>query len=158
MAPTTMYSRPGTTDGPWTVRDTAPHIATWMICDSEGMMVCEVTNRTVAEKIAADHNAAPHLLAALKSIRDRAPPTSFSYLRWRHGGWSVSNVRYPNGASGCVSNNYHDRKWRIACDPRPFERQPTFRNRDEAALAEWHLIQREMAADAVAKAEAEASA
>jgi hypothetical protein len=67
-------------------------------------------------------------------------PTIFYYSRWRHGGWYVANVRYKNGACGCVSRNYVDRKWRIACDPRPFDQQPTFRSRDEAARAEWHLI------------------
>jgi hypothetical protein len=28
------------------------------------------------------------------------------------------NVRYPNGAVGCVSRNYPDRKWRIVSDDR----------------------------------------
>lgn len=64
----------------------------------------------------------------------------FEYSRWRHGGWYVHNVRYPSGAVGCVSRNYSDKKWRIACDPRPFEEQPTFRSRDEAAYAEFLLI------------------
>src|SRR4051812_29399717 len=56
------------------------------------------------------------------------PPARFDYSKWRHGGWYVHNVRYPSGAIGCVSRNYEDGKWRIACDPRPFEEQPTFRN------------------------------
>lgn len=153
MTSTTMYSRPGTAEGPWTVRETAPHTATWMVYDCEGLMVCEVTNPAVAEKIAADHNALPHLLDLAKEIRDEEPPTTFAYERWRHGGWTVLNIWYPSGAVGCVSNNYHDRKWRIACDPRPFEEQPTFRTRDEAALAEWLLVQREKAAIAIARAE-----
>ncbi|WP_206605506.1 hypothetical protein [Rhodoblastus acidophilus] len=68
-------------------------------------------------------------------------PTTFFYSRWRHGGWYVDNIRWPNGGCGCVSRNYVDRKWRIACDPRPFETQPTFKARDAAALAEWRLIQ-----------------
>ncbi|WP_206186131.1 hypothetical protein [Sphingosinicella sp. BN140058] len=51
----------------------------------------------------------------------------------------MGNVRYPTGAIGCVSRNYEDRQWRIACDPRPFEERPTFANRDEAAIAEWYL-------------------
>lgn len=68
-----------------------------------------------------------------------APQLTFSYWPWRHGGW-YTNVRYPSGACGCVSRNYEDRKWRIACDPRPFESQPTFKTRDDAALAEWKLI------------------
>jgi hypothetical protein len=56
------------------------------------------------------------------------------YAPWRHGGWYVTNVRWPSGAVGCVSRNYHDRKWRIVCDKR--DPAPTFRSRDEAARAE----------------------
>lgn len=67
------------------------------------------------------------------------PPQHFSFSRWRHGGWYVDNVRYPNGACGCVSRNYEDGKWRIVCDPRPFNERPTFKTRDEAAAAEWLL-------------------
>ncbi|PPQ29305.1 hypothetical protein CCR94_15570 [Rhodoblastus sphagnicola] len=55
--------------------------------------------------------------------------------RSRHGGWYVGNVRYPFGACGCVSRNYVDRKWRIACDPRPFETQPTFLHKEAASAA-----------------------
>jgi hypothetical protein len=69
-----------------------------------------------------------------------ADKPKFTYSRWRHGGWYVLEVRYPSGACGCVSNNYADRRWRIACDPRPFEEQPTFRTRDEAAMAELRLV------------------
>ena len=63
------------------------------------------------------------------------------YSRWRHGGWYVHNVRWPNGGCGCVSRNYPDGKWRVVCDPRGFEQQPAFATRDEAALAERQLIQ-----------------
>lgn len=62
--------------------------------------------------------------------------TRHTYSKWRHGGWYVHSVRYPSGAVGCVSRNYSDKKWRIACDDRRFEDQPTFRTRDEAADAE----------------------
>lgn len=68
-------------------------------------------------------------------------PDRFEYSPWRHGGWYVHNVRYPNGAIGCVSRNYADHKWRIVCDRRPFEDRPTFKNRDDAARAEWMLTQ-----------------
>ena len=51
---------------------------------------------------------------------------------WRHGGWYVTNVRYPSGACGCVSNNYPDRKWRIVCGPLDV----TFSTRGDAARAE----------------------
>lgn len=30
------------------------------------------------------------------------------YSPWRHGGWCVSNLRYPGGSCGCVSNNFPD--------------------------------------------------
>lgn len=73
----------------------------------------------------------------------RAPRT-FSYTKWRHGGWYVPGVRYASGAIGCVSNNYADGKWRIVCDER--EPQPTFRTRDEAASAEYDLAQASRAA------------
>lgn len=76
----------------------------------------------------------------LTPVRRSWPPLYFDYSKWRHGGWYVDNVRYPSGAVGCVSRNFEDRKWRIACDPRPFEEQPTFKTRNDAALAEWRLI------------------
>jgi len=63
-----------------------------------------------------------------------------AYSPWRHGGWYVDNLHYPSGAVGCVSRNYPDRKWRIACDPRPFDTAPTFPNRDAAARGERDLI------------------
>ena len=69
--------------------------------------------------------------------------TQFTYDRWRHGGWYVGGVRYPSGAVGCVSSNYHDRKWRIACDSRRLNlNEPgdfTFGSRDLAARAEQIL-------------------
>ena len=60
------------------------------------------------------------------------------YSPWRHGGWYVTNVRYPSGAVGCVSRNYPDRKWRIVCG----NVNRTFRNRDEAARAERFIAER----------------
>lgn len=153
MTPSSLSYVPGMTAGRWTVREKAPGAAIWVVFDAEGLMVCSLTSPAVAEKIAADHNAVPHLLELLKEIRDEEPPTEFAYEHWRHGGWTVFNIHYPSGAVGCVSNNYHDKKWRIAFDPRPFEKQPTFRTRDEAALAEWLLVRREKAASAVAMAE-----
>jgi hypothetical protein len=65
------------------------------------------------------------------------------YHPWRHGGWYVTNIRYPSGGCGCVSRNYADGKWRIVCDPRPFETAPTFPNRDAAARAERALARAE---------------
>ncbi|WP_406625396.1 hypothetical protein [Acidovorax sp. SDU_ACID1] len=67
----------------------------------------------------------------------------FAYTRWRHGGWYVVGVRYPNGACGCVSNNYPDKKWRIVCDRRRQglneQGDVIFRSRDDAARAEQVL-------------------
>jgi len=65
------------------------------------------------------------------------------YSKWRHGGWYIHNLRYPSGACGCVSNNYPDKKWRIACDDRRVELGGkgdfTFKSRDAAARAEFDL-------------------
>lgn len=72
----------------------------------------------------------------------QAATNIFNYSRWRHGGWYVHDVRYPSGAIGCVSRNYNDRKWRIACDPRGFDAAPTFKNRDAAAQAEYAIVQK----------------
>lgn len=67
-----------------------------------------------------------------------------TYEKWRHGGWYVTNVRYPSGAVGCVTRNYADKKWRIACDPREGSypggpNDHTYPNRDAAARAEREL-------------------
>lgn len=79
---------------------------------------------------------------------DPDPPADWqpSYNPWRHGGWYVSNVQYPNGAIGCVSRNYPDHKWRIVCDPRRgdqlnTEGDFTYPTRDAAARAEYVLAQ-----------------
>lgn len=73
-----------------------------------------------------------------------ATPGSFIYSKWRHGGWYVSGVRYPSGACGCVSRNYVDNKWRIACDSRRSDLNApgdfTFASRDAAAHAEHALV------------------
>lgn len=66
------------------------------------------------------------------------------FSKWRHGGWGISNLRYPAGHCGCVSNNYPDGKWRIVCDPRRKdlgeEGDFTFRTRKDAAFAEYELV------------------
>ncbi len=68
-----------------------------------------------------------------------------SFRAWRHGGWYVSNLCYPSGASGCVSNNYPDERWRIVCDRRRSGLgEPgdfTFSTRAEASQAERRHIQ-----------------
>ena len=67
-----------------------------------------------------------------------------TYSLWRHGGWYVHGVRYSSGACGCVSRNYQDGKWRIACDTRRTgglgeEGDFTYGSRHEAARAEFDL-------------------
>jgi hypothetical protein len=59
------------------------------------------------------------------------------YSPWRHGGWYVHGVRHRNGGIGCVSRNFPDRRWRIVCDSRDGDH--TYKNRDEAARAEYAL-------------------
>jgi hypothetical protein len=78
-----------------------------------------------------------------------------SYSPWRHGGWYVHNVQHLNGGCGCVSNNYPDEKWRIACDGRRDKLgEPgdfTFSSRDEAAKAERALIREQLKVRLAAK-------
>lgn len=67
------------------------------------------------------------------------------YSKWRHGGWYVHNARYPNGACGCVSNNYPDKKWRIVSETNHLDALNgpddfTFKSRHDAAVAEHMLI------------------
>lgn len=85
--------------------------------------------------------SADHATREARRITD--PNPTFSYTRWRHGGWYVGGVRYPSGACGCVSNNYPDKKWRIVCDDRRNNlHEPgdfTFRSREDAARAEHGL-------------------
>lgn len=80
--------------------------------------------------------------ARQEAARIVRPPESFSFSSWRHGGWYV-NVRYPTGASGCVSKNYDDGKWRIVCDDRRDELNEagdfTFPTREAAAHGEFQL-------------------
>jgi hypothetical protein len=61
------------------------------------------------------------------------------FRTWRHGGFYVTNIRYPSGACGCVSNNYPDKRWRIACDPRKGDF--SYNGRISAARAEYELVQ-----------------
>lgn len=65
------------------------------------------------------------------------------YSHWRHGGWYVTNVRYPSGACGCVSRNYADGKWRIVCENTGpgSEGDRTFPSRGAAARAERERAQ-----------------
>jgi len=70
------------------------------------------------------------------------------YRSWRHGGWYVTNVRYPQGGCGCVSRNYSDKKWRIVCG-RPHEE--TFASRDDAARAERAITLLKCACGTVAR-------
>lgn len=75
-----------------------------------------------------------------------------SFSPWRHGGWYVSNVQYPSGSTGCVSQNYEDGKWRIVCDPRRNrlgeDGDYTFPTREAAARAERELAQARFAESA----------
>jgi hypothetical protein len=97
--------------------------------------------------------------AAIEGSLDRYAIGVFAwqplYLHWRHGGWYVTNIHYPSGGCGCVSNNYPDKKWRIVTDNRRSgldeEGDYTFRTRDAAARAERELV---MASHAALKTQA----
>jgi hypothetical protein len=108
--------------------------------------ICIPCADEVFDGMASAIQAQSHCTAAqafeqvLRLVNPKAP---LYYSRWRHGGWYVSGVRYPNGACGCVSSNYPDRKWRIVCDDRRQAlNEPgdvTFGSREAAARAEQVL-------------------
>ncbi len=90
----------------------------------------------IAALIEASSGCSPDAaMAYARFVTDLTLPLDYS--PWRHGGWYVGNVRYPNGAVGCVSRNYPDKRWRIACDER--QGDYTYRTRDAAARAEQVL-------------------
>jgi hypothetical protein len=63
------------------------------------------------------------------------PQFAADYERWRHGGWYNHSAVYPSGATGCVSNNYPDKRWRITGGIIDLDHL-TFSSRDDAAKAE----------------------
>lgn len=86
----------------------------------------------------------PRIAASRRRLRETAAQGRWTptFERWRHGGWYVTNLTYPSGAVGCVSNNYPDKKWRIVCvgaTPGSTE-DVTYRTRAEAAYAELALV------------------
>lgn len=118
-------------------------IVTRAVQDAAALLPCP---DDVFEGIAQAIQAQSHCTAgeAFEQVLHMADPNRmFTYSPWRHGGWYVSGVRYPSGACGCVSRNYPDRKWRIACDGRRRDLNApgdvTFRSREEAARAEQLL-------------------
>ena len=62
------------------------------------------------------------------------------------GGWDVTNLIYPSGGVGRVSNEFPDSKWRIVVDDRRRclgeEGDHTFASRDDAAHAERSIVER----------------
>jgi hypothetical protein len=80
---------------------------------------------------AADRRAFAQKMSETEAALSAFEP---EFAPWRHGGWYVTNVHYPSGAVGCVSRNYPDGKWRIACD---HPHDETFPTRDAAARAEY---------------------
>ena len=50
----------------------------------------------------------------------------------------MTDVRYPSGAVGCVSNKYEDGRWRVVCQQEP---KPSFATRREAADAEQAIVE-----------------
>ena len=65
---------------------------------------------------------------------------TFQFSPWiNDSGWYVLDIRWPSGACGCVSRDYPDGAWRIACDPRPNAYRFSYPTREAAAEAERKL-------------------
>ena len=62
---------------------------------------------------------------------------------WRHGGSYVTNIRYPNGACGCIVSARHstDGFFHIACGPEELT-SIKFKTRRAAALAERAYVEK----------------
>ena len=65
-----------------------------------------------------------------------------AYSSWRNGGWYVNNLFYPSGAVGCIVSARHteDGLFRIACDPRPADKQVGYRTREAATYVERGMV------------------
>jgi hypothetical protein len=58
----------------------------------------------------------------------------------------VNEVEYISGYKGAIVYFPEEGRWRILQDPRPENLRPTFATRQDAALDEWHIAEREKAA------------
>lgn len=68
-----------------------------------------------------------------------------SFTKWPcYDGWYVSNLSYPSGKCGSVTNIYYDKRWRIQGDDRRHGLGKPgdfyFATREEAAIAERQLV------------------
>ena len=72
------------------------------------------------------------------TAKGRYADSEFTYGPWRHGGYYVNEIRYPNGAAGCVAGPDKNGRWWIACDER--EAPESYPTRKAAATAERNLI------------------
>jgi hypothetical protein len=137
--------------------------AAWMIADFESISWHYILTRKrggsrplfdsyLDDMFAASLEECRALAYRGAALRAQAPGFTPSYQPWRHGGWYVTNVRYPGGAVGCVSRNYSDRKWRIVCENTGpgAEGDRVFPTRDAAARAEWVRAQTMRLAESVA--------
>ncbi|HBO2935113.1 TPA: hypothetical protein L4R50_000107 [Pseudomonas aeruginosa] len=133
----------------------------WFMDGNDMIRVCDAKNGDkiiqVEEIVCFIEGTAKSISIRLFNITDALDVSENwepSYSKWHHGGWYVRNVKYPSGGCGCVSNNYEDGAWRIACDDRRQALgQPgdfTFKSRDEAARAERDLV-RQITLDRLAK-------
>ena len=116
------------------LRELAARLRTW----GTGMQLAATTSTNTAD--AAEFARYARAMEAEAMWCEALVVFKPEFSPWRHGGWYVDNVRYPSGACGCVSRNYPDRKWRIACDNRPGDH--TYPNREAAARAEYEITQR----------------
>jgi hypothetical protein len=135
----------------WTTIDGVKYATWWDIRTKDWKVGDTVTFDAGMTQLWSDNPPIPgasniHKVTATTATIDEQPDTQEPwtpiYTKWRHGGWYVTNVHYPSGACGCVSNNYDDRKWRIVCGQ---DHSITYPSRDAAARAEREIAFKEAA-------------
>jgi len=140
---TAMYRKGQTAEYTDRLTGTAANVVIDEVIDDSGKHLTSTTRYVVRFEGTEDTLITD--ATRLRIPRDHPAASAWTpeYAPWRHGGWYVTNLRYPSGAVGCVSRNYTDRKWRIVCQNTGpgVEGDRTFPTRDAAARAERELAE-----------------
>lgn len=130
--------------GPFLARPSHPEPREWLRWAKEVADAAPLAKRLLDAQALKEalpkKGSTPPALKYMSQVSVGNPPERFTYSRARDA-WRVNEIEYPSGMSGCVMKALRNGEWLILQDPRQGHDRPTFRTRDEAALAEWHLAE-----------------